>query len=57
MTTNRQSRSERRKAEELQAEFQAALERKTPVAKKPLETKYYKQVIYGPAINHKPHLR
>ena len=54
---SRPSRSERRKAEVLQAEFQAALERKTYRAKKPLETKYYKQVIYGPALNPKPHLR
>lgn len=53
----RPSRSERRKAEELEDEFKAALERKTPVAKKPLETRYYKQVIYGPAVAHKPHLR
>lgn len=53
----RQSRAERRKQAELEAEFKAALERKTPMAKKPLETRYYKQVIYGPAINHKPHLR
>lgn len=54
---SRPSRSERRKAEELHAEFQAALERKTPRAKKPLETVYYKQIIHGPALNHKPHLR
>ena len=57
MATTRPSRSASRKAEELDAEFQAALERKTPRAKKPLETKYYKQVIYGPVLNHKPHLR